>query len=165
MKNWIPEFIAKGPRTRRVFSPATYMHCNMQLPNTKFIILQKTTVIAHQWFFWLYLFKNKRGKKKYRTKMSNVIWNNRFTKRLEGKRELGGLIIIIRMNCFSKHVSQENADQWGRWLFNLPLLEGANRSQSLLGSRSHSEKALFGCSWHGPFWKDRSFLRLPFWPG
>ena len=75
--------------------------------------------------------------------MSNVIWNNRFTKRLKGKRELGGLIVIIRMNCFSKNVSQESADQWGRWLFNLLLSEGANRSQSLLGSRSRSEKALF----------------------
>lgn len=32
-------------------------------------------------------------------------------------------------------------------------LEGANRSQSLLGSRSRPEKALFGCSWHGPFWR------------
>lgn len=47
------------------------------------------------------------------------------------------------MNCFSRKVSQENADQRGRRLFNLPLLGGTDRSQGLLGSRSHSEKALF----------------------
>lgn len=49
MKNWIPEFIAKGPRTTQgeFFLQPRYMHY-MQLPNTKFIILQKTTVIAHQ---------------------------------------------------------------------------------------------------------------------
>ena len=33
------------------------------------------------------------------------------------------------MNCFSKKVSQENTDQWGRRLFNLPLL-GGNRQVS-----------------------------------
>lgn len=47
------------------------------------------------------------------------------------------------MNCFSKPVSQENADQWSRWLFH-PLCAGEPTGlKSLPSSRSRSKTALF----------------------
>lgn len=75
----IPEFAAKGPRTTQgEFFPARIcITCN-------FLISQAYTFVENNGYstsmILLALFIQKQKRQKYRTKMSNVILNNRFTK-------------------------------------------------------------------------------------